>query len=200
MMRSPDDVEQLLAKAAEAAAEGRPREGRKFVRRALGINPDHPRTQLLWALELIDQPRQARYHLNRAAELGYGDPAIEYQVACVLLELGELRAALLLARRAHGHIDADFRYMAGFISLTGRLADAGGHDEEAERAYALAFELEPEMAWHGRTLAQFLERKGRTADAMRVTAAALEFSPEDPALIALRDRLSPKRRAFSPSA
>jgi tetratricopeptide (TPR) repeat protein len=200
MMRSPDDVEQLLAKAAEAAAQGRPREGRKFVRRALGINPDHPRTQLLWALELIDQPRQARYHLNRAAELGYGDPAIEYQVACVLLELGEIRAALLLARRAHGHIDDDFRYMAGFISLTGRLADASGHEEAAEQAYALAFELEPEMAWHGRTLAQFLDRKGRTDDALRVTAAALEYAPADAALLALRERLAPTCSAYAPPA
>ena len=196
MMRSPNDVEHLLAKAAEATAQGRPREGRKFVRRALGINPDHPRVQLHWALELIDQPQQARYHLRRAAELGHGDPAIEYQVACVLLELGEIRAALLLARRARGHIDGEFRYLPGFMSLTGRLAVASGQDEIAERAFTRAFELEPEMAWHGRTLAQFLHHQGRAGDALRVTCAALDYAPEDPALLAMRDRLT----AFAPSA
>ena len=200
MIRSPNDPEQLLAKAAEASAEGRPRDARKFVRRALSLHPDHPRVQLHWAIELIDQPQQARYHLRRAAELGYGDPAIEYQVACVLLELGEIRAALLLARRARGHIEGDFRYLPGFASLTGRIAHASGHDEVAERALALAFEMEPEMAWHGRTLAQFLDFQGRTADALRVTRAALEYAPEDAALLALRDRLAPTRPVGVPSA
>jgi hypothetical protein len=55
----------------------------------------------------------------------------------------------------------------------------------------LAFELEPEMAWHGRTLAQFLQRQGRAVDALRVTRAALEFVPGDPALVALQNRLAP---------
>ena len=200
MMRSPNDVEQLLAKAAEAATEGRPRDARKLVRRALALDPDHPRAQLHWAIELIDQPQQARYHLRRAAELGHGDPAIEYQVACVLLELGEIRAALLLARRARGHVEDDFRFLPGFMNLTGRLADATGYDEVAERALALAFELEPEMAWHGRTLAQFLHRQGRAADALRVTRAALEYAPDDPSLVALRDRLAARRPAGAPSA
>jgi tetratricopeptide (TPR) repeat protein len=200
MIRSPNDPEQLLAKAAEASAEGRPRDARKFVRRALSLHPDHPRVQLHWAIELIDQPQQARYHLRRAAELGYGDPAIEYQVACVLLEIGEIRAALLLARRARGHVDGEFRYLPGFMSLTGRLAHASGYDEVAEHALALAFEMEPEMAWHGRTLAQFLAGQGRAADALRVTCAALEYAPEDPALLALRDRLAPRRAAGAPSA
>jgi tetratricopeptide (TPR) repeat protein len=191
MLRAPNDVEQLLAKAAEASGEGRPRDARKLVRRALSLNPDHPLAQLHWAVELIGQPRQARYHLRRAAQLGEGDPAIEYQVACVLLELGEITAALQLARRARRHIDGEFRFLPGLVSLTGRLAHAGGHDEVAEQALALAFALEPEMAWHGRILAEFLARQGRPADALRVTRAALEFVPGDPALTELQERLSP---------
>ena len=195
MLRAPDDLEQLLAKAAEASAEGRARDARTLVRRALSLNPDHPLAQLHWAVELLDHPRQARYHLRRAAALGEGDPAIEYQVACVLLELGEIRAALELARRARRHIDGEFRFLPGLVSLTGRLADASGHGDVAEHALALAFALEPEMAWHGRTLAEFLARHGRHADALRVTRAALEFVPGDPELTALQVLLSP---AFAP--
>src|SRR5215208_1551718 len=111
MMRAPNDVEQFLAKAA-----------RRFVRRAVSVDPDHPGAQLRWAVELVDQPRQARYHLRRAAELGRGDPALEYQVACVLLELGDIRAALQLARRARGHVeDAEFPFVGCLVNLTGRL-------------------------------------------------------------------------------
>jgi tetratricopeptide (TPR) repeat protein len=194
MMRAPDNVEQFLNKAAEAAADGRPRHARTLVRRALSLNPDHPRAQLHWAVELIDQPQQARYHLRRAAELGRGDPALEYQVACVLLELGDIRAALQLARRARGHIeDAEFPFVGGLVNLTGRLAVATGQNDFAERALALAFEMEPEMAWHGRTLAEFLYRQGRRADALRVARAALDYAPDDRDLVALRDRLAPRR-------
>jgi tetratricopeptide (TPR) repeat protein len=191
MMRAPNDVEQLLAKAADASAQGRARDGRTLVRRALSLHPDNPLVQLHWALELMGQPKQARYHLRRAAELGRGDPAIEYQVACVLLELGDITKALELARRARRHIEGEFRFLPGLVNLTGRLADAGGHDDVAEQALVLAFALEPEMAWHGRTLAEFLERQGRAADALRVTRAALEFVPEDRTLAALQQRLSP---------
>ena len=191
MLRAPNDVEQLLAKAAEASAQGRPRDARKLVRRALSVNPEHPLAQLHWAVELIEQPRQARYHLRRAAELGRGDPAIEYQVACVLLELGDVGAALQLARRARRHVDGEFRFLPGLVNLTGRLAEASGQDDLAERALGLAFAMEPEMAWHGRTLAQFLHRSGREAEALRVARSALQFAPDDPGLLRIRDRLSP---------
>jgi tetratricopeptide (TPR) repeat protein len=189
MMRAPDEVEQFLALATEAAADGRSHDARRFVRRALALNPDHPRAHLHWALELIDRPQQARYHLRRAAQLGHGDPAIEYQVACVLLELGDVAAALHLARRSRRHIDGEFRYMPGLVNLTGRLAHASGHDAVAEHALELAFELEPEMAWYGRTLAQFLYRQGRDAEALRVTRAALRRTPDDRGLLSLQARL-----------
>jgi tetratricopeptide (TPR) repeat protein len=189
MMRTPNDVEQFLAMAVEAASEGRARDARQLVRRALSLNPDHPRVQLHWAVELIDQPQQARYHLRRAAELGRGDPAIEYQVACVLLDLGDVDAARLLARRARRHVDGEFRFLPGLVNLTGRLADASGQDDVAERALGLAFELDPEMAWHGRTLAQFLYRQGRDAEALRVTRAALLRAPDDRGLLSLEARL-----------
>ena len=201
MMRSPQDVDMFLAKAAQAASEGRDRDARNLTRRALSLNPDHPRAQLHWAVELIDQPQQARYHLRRAAELGRGDPALEYQVACVLLELGDIRAALQLARRARGHVeDADFPFVGGLVNLTGRIADATGQDDYAERALAIAFDMEPEMAWHGRTLAEFLYRHGRRADALRVAQAALDYAPDDPELRALRARLAPNRVAGARSA
>jgi tetratricopeptide (TPR) repeat protein len=198
MIRSSNDVDHFLDLAAAAASEGRDADARKLVRRALSLNPDHPRAQLLWAVELLDQPRQARYHLRRAAELGRGDPAIEYQVACVLLDLGEVDAALMLARRASRHVDGEFRFMPGLVNLTGRLADARGEDAVAERALGMAFELEPEMAWHGRTLAQFLARQGRVTEAALVTRAALRRTPDDPGLLALLARL--RRGVLSASA
>ena len=191
MIREANDPEQFLVKAAEAARDGRPGDARTFVRRALTLNPDHAGVQLRWAIELIDQPQQARYHLRRAAELGRGDPAIEYQVACVLLELGDVGAALQLARRARRHVDGEFRFLPGLVNLTGRLAEASGQDDLAERALGLAFAMEPEMAWHGRTLAQFLHRSGREAEALRVARSALQFAPDDPGLLRIRDRLSP---------
>ena len=189
MMRAPTQVEQFLALASDAAADGRAADVRRFVRRALSLNPDHPGAQLHWAIELIEQPQQARYHLRRAADLGRGDPAIEYQVACVLLELGDVDAARMLARRASRHVDGEFRFLPGLVNLTGRLADASGQDDLAEQALGLAFELEPEMAWQGRSLAQFLYRQGRTAEALRVTRAALRHTPGDPGLLSLQARL-----------
>ena len=75
------------------------------------------------------------------------------------------------------------------MNLAGRIADAEGDADIAERALVLAFALEPEMAWHGLTLAEFLARQGRRADALRVTRAALELVPDDPGLLRLRDRL-----------
>ncbi|HZB74811.1 MAG TPA: hypothetical protein VE526_01210 [Solirubrobacteraceae bacterium] len=189
MLRAGSDVEHLLAKAAESAAAGRAEDARKFVRRAVSIDPDHAEAQLRWAVELADTPRQARYHLRRAAELGHGDPALEYQVACVLFDLGDVDGALMLARRARRHIDEEFHFLPGLVNLTGRLADAGGHDEMAEEALGLAFALEPEMAWHGRTLSQFLDRQGRPAEALRVTRAALRHTPDDQGLRSLEARL-----------
>jgi tetratricopeptide (TPR) repeat protein len=195
MMRAPGDVDVFLAKAAEATAGGRAADARTLVRRALTLDPDHPGAQLRWAIEQVGQPQQARYHLRRAAQLGHGDPAIEYQVACVLLELGDVDGALMLARRAHRHIDEDFRYVPGLMNLAGRLADASGEEEAAERALGLAFALEPEMAWHGRTLAHFLHRQERDGEALRVVRAALRHTPDDSGLLALESRFSHARVA-----
>ena len=198
MIRSSNQVEHFLDRAAAAAAEGRDADARNLTRRALSLDPEHPRAQLHWAIELLDRPQQARYHLRRAADLGRGDPAIEYQIACVLLDLGDVDSALLLARRASRHVDGDFRFLPGLVNLTGRLADARGNDDVAERALGLAFELGPEMAWHGRTLAQFLHRQGRDTEALLVARAALRRTPDDPGLMALYTRL--RRGVLSASA
>ena len=105
MIRSGTDIEHLLAKAAEASSEGRPDAARRFVRRAVSLQPDHAGAQLHWAIELLDHPELARHHLRRAAQLGEGDPVLEYQVAWVLLELGDVEPALTTARRAQRHLD-----------------------------------------------------------------------------------------------
>ena len=183
MLRAGNDVDHLLAKAAEAASAGRPEDARRFVRRAVSVDPDHPTAQLHWAVELADSPHLARYHLRRAAQLGEGDPAIEYQVACVLLELGDVDGARHLARRAHRHIEGEFRHLPGLVNLAGRLAHADGQDAVAEQALGIAFSMEPDMAWHGRTLAQFLISQERPAEALRVVRAALRHTPEDPGLL-----------------
>jgi tetratricopeptide (TPR) repeat protein len=194
MIKTDNEVDHFLDLAARAGADGRGQDSRKFVRRALTLDPDNPRAQLLWAIEQLEDPLRARYHLRRAAALGEGDPAIEYQIACVLLDLGDVDAALLLARRASRHVEGGFRFLPGLVNLTGRLADARGDDGLAEQALGLAFALEPEMAWHGRSLAQFLHRQGRRGDALRVALAALEHAPEDPGLRALVARLAPAHR------
>ncbi len=190
MMRAPGDVDTFLNKAAEAIAEGRAGDARTLIRRAMTLNPEHPGAQLRWAIELVDTPQQARYHLRRAAELGHGDPAIEYQVACVLLELGDVDGARHLARRAHRHIEGEFRHLPGLVSLAGRLAYADGQDGVAERALGIAFEMAPEMAWHGRTLAQFLIAEERPAEALRVVRAALRHTPDDAGLRQIEARLT----------
>jgi Flp pilus assembly protein TadD len=190
MMRSPGDVDTFLNKAAEAVADGRTGDARTLIRRALMLNPDHPGANLRWAIELMETPRQARYHLRRAAELGHGDPAIEYQVACVLLELGDVDGAHHLARRAHRHIEGEFRLLPGLVNLAGRLAHAEGDDAAAEHALGIAFAMEPEMAWHGRTLAQFLIAQERFAEALGVVHAALRHTPDDPVLLKFQARLT----------
>ena len=188
-MRAPEEVEKILAQATDAARQGRDRDARKLARYALSLDPDHPRALFRWAVEIIEQPEQARYYLRRAAGLAEGDASVEYHVACVLLDLGEIDESLQLAQRAGRHIEEDFIFLPGLVNLAGRIADAKGDAVVAERALVLAFEMEPELSWHGLTLAKFLARHGRLADAQRVTRAALELAPDDPGLLRFRDRL-----------
>jgi tetratricopeptide (TPR) repeat protein len=195
-MRAPDQVEQILAKATEAARQGRDRDSRKLARYALSLDPDHPRAVFRWAVEIIDEPEQAMYYLRRAAGLARGDATVEYQVACVLFDLGEIDESLKLAQRAGRHVGDDFPFHAGLVNLAGRHADAKGDAVGAERALLLAFEMEPEMPWHGLTLAKFLAEQGRSPDALRVTREALQRAPDDPGLLRLEGRLT----AAGPSA
>ena len=188
-MRAPDRVEQILAKATEAASQGRDGDSRKLARYALSLDPDDPRAIFRWAVEIIEEPEQARYYLRRAAGLAHGDAEVEYQVACVLLDLGEVDEALQLAKRAGRHIEHDCVFLPGLVNLSGRLADAKGDAVVAERALMLAFQLEPELSWHGLTLAKFLAGQGRGSEALRVTHLALELVPDDPGLLRLQDEL-----------
>jgi tetratricopeptide (TPR) repeat protein len=189
-MRATDQVEEILAKASDAAREGRDLESRKFVRYARSLRPDDPQVLVRWAAEIGDRPEQALYCLQRAVALCGEDPAIEYQAAAVLFDMGEIDSALDLARRARRHIEDDLSLLPGLMSLTGRIADAKDNEQVAEEALTLAVDLEPDQSLHRSTLAEFLERWGRTAEALRVTRAALEQSPDDPALLRLRDRLT----------
>jgi Tfp pilus assembly protein PilF len=188
-MRAPEEVEKILAKATDAARQGRDWEARKLARYALSLDPDHPRALFRWAVEIIEQPEQARYYLRRAAELSHGDASVEFEVACVLLDLGEIDEALRLAKRAGRHVEEDFIFLPGLVNLAGRIADAKGDAVVAEQALVLAFALEPEMSWLGLTLAKFLARHDRRADALSVIRAALERAPDDPGLLRFRDRL-----------
>jgi hypothetical protein len=79
------------------------------------------------------------------------------------------------------------------------MAEAHGEDEAAERALGIAFALEPEMAWHGRTLAAFLIQQEREAEALRVVRAALRHTPDDPGLHKLEQRLGRTRFAPRPA-
>ena len=116
MIRAGNNVDHLLEKAAEAASEGRADAARRFVRRAVSLDPDHAVAQLHWAIELLDQPKLARHHLRRAAELGHGDPVLEYQVAWVLVDVGDADGALTIARRAQRHLDeADADDITGLV-------------------------------------------------------------------------------------
>ncbi len=131
-MRPPDAVEQALAKANEAAVQGRHRDARKLARYALSLGPDNPHAVLRWAFETIDQPDQAKHHLRRAARLAEGDASVEFQVACVLFDLGETDEALQLAKRAGMDVDEDFVFLPGlaghtfasYLARQGRNADA----------------------------------------------------------------------------
>jgi hypothetical protein len=45
------------------------------------------------------------------------------------------------------------------------------------------------MAWHGRTLAQFLREQGRDMAALQIARVALRHSPDDPGLLSMVERL-----------
>jgi len=117
-MRSPDAVEQAIAKATDAASKGRDRESRKLARYALSLGPDHPGALFRWALELSGEPELAKYYLRRAAALGWGDATFELQIACVLFDLGETDDALRLSQRAGRHVDDEFVYLPGLVGHT----------------------------------------------------------------------------------
>jgi tetratricopeptide (TPR) repeat protein len=116
-MRAPE-VEQILAQATEAAKQGRERDARKLARYALSLAPDHPYALFRWGVEIIEEPERAKHYLRRAAALGWGDASLEFQVACVLFELGETDQALQVAKRAGRHVDEDFVYLPGLAGHT----------------------------------------------------------------------------------
>jgi tetratricopeptide (TPR) repeat protein len=141
------DVDKILAKATEAAREGRAVDSRKLARYALSLDPDHPRALFRWAVELLDEPEQAAYYLRRAAELAEGDAAVEYQVASVLLDLGRVDESLHLARRAGSHVEDECVLLAGFADVAAALARflaREGRGADAVRVVHAALEHAPE--------------------------------------------------------
>lgn len=81
----------------------------EFLEDAARRFPESPEFPLLLATVYLEiRPDEVLAQLNKAAELGSGDPAIQVHAGHLLLDSGDLEAARACALRAERFVNGDF--------------------------------------------------------------------------------------------
>jgi predicted Zn-dependent protease len=143
-------------------------EAAEFLEGAASRFPDSPEFPMLLATVYLElRPDQVTTQLEKAAELGPGDPAIQVRAGQMLLDGGEIEAAQACALRAKPSVDGDF-VAAALEGLVGRIAAREGEYGIAEEKLSSALEQEPQYDPHAIHLARFLWARGRNGEALTV--------------------------------
>jgi Tfp pilus assembly protein PilF len=128
---------------------------------------------LLATVYMEVRPDQVAAQLEKAAELGSGDPAIQIRAGQMLLDGGDIEAARACALRAERSVDGEF-VTAALEGLVGRIAAREGEYTIAEEKLRSALRREPRYDPHAIHLARFLWARDRNRDALTVIDEALE--------------------------
>lgn len=183
----PDDARALFDAGYVADAQGRLEDAVGFYRRAVAANPKSFEAHTSLGLVLARQGKleDARPELTVATTLDAGDagPLAKARAWRALAEIDRstdtARASdeLLEALKLSPETEAD-------TLLAASLADQAGEYEVAEKAYRRVLAEDPKSSSANAGLAHLLITRKQFSDAEPMLRAALEKSPDDPALTA----------------
>jgi tetratricopeptide (TPR) repeat protein len=148
-----------------------------LLRRALALDPDHPRAHASLALALLGAQRLHGAHIEAgiALALDGNEPFCHFAAAAVRRAERRLDDAwehCLVALQAD-HVDV------GYYVLAASIRSLRGEIDEARALLHQALELEPEHVDALTTLARIQLGENELADAARLSDAALAASPEN---------------------
>jgi tetratricopeptide (TPR) repeat protein len=183
----PDDARALFDAGYVADAQGRLEDAAGLYQRAVTANPKSFEAHTSLGLLLARQGKldDARTELTTASTLDAGDagPLAKARVWRALAEIDRTDDAarasdeLLEALKLSPETEAD-------TLLAAALADQAGQYEAAEKAYRRILAQDPNSALANAGLAHLLIARKQYADAEPMLRAALEQTPDDPALTA----------------
>ena len=187
-MTSPDEeIQRIVAKSRALTAEGLDEQDEALLRKAVSRFPNDSELCLRTAVVLIGSaPEESEELVRRAIRLAPEDPVKLFRAALAMFSLGAFDEVHEFLVRAMAVAPDDFQYDVDVLHLAGRLAAQTGQDELAEEALSTAFEEAPQWIGHGEELAEFLARRGRPVDALRVVSEALRHRPDEDDLRELR--------------
>lgn len=172
--------------------EGRTEEAERVLLDLLGRFPGESRVHLQLAVNLVearDFP-EAIVHLERAVEFDGDDPET-LSVAADLAIPGDAELArdlLERAKAAAARLSPEDTLHTFLLNTEGQLLRHEGDLEAAIVLMERAFTAEPDSYGFGRLLADAYLEAGRWRDALDVVARALEFFPENEALLRRREQ------------
>lgn len=162
----------------------------RFLEDAAEEFPEDPEIRVLLASILLAvRPDEVSVEASRAARLGVDDPAIQARAGQLLLGRGEIGEARACARRARELAQPDFILLASLEGLEGQLAALDGNDALAEHLFRSAVARDPDYPNHVVDLAQFLAKRGRTAEAIEAIDGARPLAEWSSELEQLREEL-----------
>jgi len=148
-----------------------------LLRRALALDPDHPRAHASLALALLGAQRLHGAHIEAgiALALDGNEPFCHFAAAAVRRAERRLDDAWehCLVALQGDHVDV------GYYVLAASIRSLRGEIDEARALIPQALELEPEHVDALTTLARIQLGENELADAARLSDAALAASPEN---------------------
>lgn len=168
-------VKEVADRSRELVAADRLGENADLLREAVGRFPDDAELHLLAAAatRAVGSEQEGERLTRRAGELAWDDPHRLTWAASQMLDAGDVDEAQRWIARVYELAPDDFDFAAELSHLVGRLALARGRQEDAEKAFRIAFDLDPDTRAHGRRLAELLEQTGRLEEAVEIRADAL---------------------------
>jgi tetratricopeptide (TPR) repeat protein len=187
LVQNPTDARALFDAGYVADAQSRPADAESLYRRAIAADPKSFEAHLSLGLLLARQGNEddARPELAIATTLDAGDagPAVKARAWRALAQIdrtdhtAEASDDLLAALKLAPETTAD-------TLLAASIAEQAGEYAAAEAAYRRVLAKEPNAAAAHKGLAHVLIVQKRYADAETLLRAALQQSPDDPALTA----------------
>ena len=162
--------ESAIERAKVLADSGRLDDAVSVLDKAL-VHAHEDSDLLLWlAVYSINDAEAAAGYVRRSAAASAGDPSRLTQCARLMLTLDSYDDARSFAVAAGKQAGGGFPLANELVYVFGRLAEAEGDDDRAERFLRLAFEDAPDVPEHALALAEFLRARGRSAEARAVVS------------------------------